>query len=493
MPRRNRKDVGPSDIGPPSGSVERGTSDGSEHERQDPILRAFGRRATEPPREDARAGRGARAARPTLTEGLAEGPRGLLRILGPGIVTGAADDDPSAIATYSQAGSQAGYGLLWTGFFTLPLMIAVQELAQRIALQTGSGLGANLRRKFPAWIVVPAVALLVVSNVITLGADLQAVAAGVQLVSRGLLQASWMIVPVAAALVGFQLFGRYEMLYRTFRWLTLALFAYVAAALVVRPGAMMVLIATFVPHVELSSRFLLTLVAVLGTTLSPYLFFWQPAQEIDVQKAMGRLSIDQRTGVDARELQAARTDTFIGMFFSQLVAYCIILTTAAVLHAHGTTNIQTAADAAQALTPFAGPVAFILFAVGFIGTGLLAIPVLSASAAYAVNEVARIPGTLTGKPRYEPTFYAIIVVATAIGLGMNLLHLNLIQALVIASALSGVTAVPLLMLMTLFGADRRYMADRASRLLSRGLTWISAVGMALAAAALVASPLLQTK
>jgi len=275
-------------------------------------------------------------------------------------------------------------------------MVAVQELAQRIALQTGAGLGVNLRRKFPAWIVAAAVALLFVSNVITLGADLRAVAAGIELLSRGLLRATWVIAPVAAMLVGFQLFANYELLYRTFRWLTVALFAYVAAVFAAHPRSATVLAATFIPHLEFSSQFLLMLVAVLGTTLSPYLFFWQPAQEIDVMQAMGRLSIDEYAGVDDHELQAARTDTFTGMFFSQLVAYCIILTAAAVLYAHGKTDIQTAADAAQALRPLAGPAAFVLFAAGFIGTGLLAIPVLSASAAYAVNEVARIPASLVG-------------------------------------------------------------------------------------------------
>ncbi|MGE7041906.1 NRAMP family divalent metal transporter, partial [Staphylococcus hominis] len=409
-----------------------------------------------------------------------------MRILGPGITTGAADDDPSAIGTYAQAGATAGYGLLWTGLFTLPMMMSVQELAQRIALQTGVGLGAALRRKFPAWVVATAVALLAASNVIVIAADLQAVAAGIELLTHGFLRTSWLIAPVAAALVGFQLLGKYDTLVRTFKWLTLALFAYVGAAFLSHPQPLQVLSATFVPHIEFSSQFLLLLVAVLGTTLSPYLFFWQPAEEIDDQLTAGKLSVEERANVSQEQLQSARADTFIGMFFSQLVAYCIILSTAAVLHNHGKTDIKTAADAAQALTPFAGQIASVLFAAGFIGTGLLAIPVLSTSTAYAINEVSSIPASLAARPKRQPTFYAIIVLATAIGVGINVLNVNVIQALVIASVLSGVAAVPLLVLMTLFGADPHHMGARTSRRLSRTLTWISTAAMAAASIALLA-------
>jgi Mn2+/Fe2+ NRAMP family transporter len=422
--------------------------------------------------------------RPDLAEALREGPRGALRLLGPGITTGAADDDPSAIGTYAQAGAQAGYGLLWIGLFTLPLMISVQELAQRIALQTGAGLAANLRHKFPAWLVGAALAPLVVSNLAILGADLRAVATGVELLTLGSVKASWLIVPIAAALVGFQLLGRYRILFRTLRLLALVLFAYAGAALLVHAPPRAVLVATFVPHLQLSGQFMLTVAAVLGTTLSPYLFFWQPAEEIDRLRAQGMLTVADRAGAGAGQLRAARVDTAVGMLLSQLVAYCIMLTTATVLHGHAGAGIQTAGDAARGLEPIAGPVAFILFAAGFIGTGLLAIPVLSASTAYAINETARIPASLAARPRYQPTFYAIIVAATAMGVAMNLLRLNLIQALVLASALSAVAAVPLLVLMTLYGADRRHMGHRASGWLSQCLTWISAAAMAAATAGL---------
>ena len=437
--------------------------------------------------------RGQGHRRPTITEARQQGLWGWVRILGPGITTGAADDDPSAIATYSQAGAQAGYGLLWTGLFAAPMVMAVQELAQRIALHTGVGMGTALRRKFAAWLVAIAVALLVISNVIILGADLQAVATGAELLTHGWLRASWLVPVVAVLLVGFQLIGQYRTLFQTFKWLSLVLFGYVGAALLSHAPPLTVLKATFVPHAEFSGQFLLTLVAVLGTTLSPYLFFWQPAEEIDDLRADGKMSVKDRAEADHEEIRAARIDTFTGMLFSQLVAYCIILNTAAVLQTHGKIAIKTAAGAAQSLTPIAGSLASTLFALGFIGVGLLAIPVLSASAAFAINEVARIPASLAAKPRRQPTFYAIIVLATAIGVGINLLHFNVIQALVYASVISGVAAVPLLVLMTLFGVDTTHMGNRTSGLLSRSMTWISTAAMTLATLALVATPLLQSR
>jgi NRAMP (natural resistance-associated macrophage protein)-like metal ion transporter len=468
--------------------------DGRGEQRPDPVLRWLGRPAPGPRSEQKRgAQKGQGHRRPTIAEARRQGLWGWLRILGPGITTGAADDDPSAIGTYSQAGAQAGYGLLWTGLFAAPMMMAVQELAQRIALHTGVGMGTALRRKFPVWLVALAVALLALSNIIIIGADLQAVAAGVELLAHQRLHASWLVPVVAVLLVGFQLVGQYRTLFLTFKWLSLVLFAYVGAAILAHPPPLTLLSATFVPHLEFSGQFLLSLVAVLGTTLSPYLFFWQPAEEIDDLRSEGKLSVEDRAEADHEEVRSARVDTFIGMFFSQLVAYCIILSTATVLHAHGKTDIKSAAEAAQSLGPLAGSLASTLFALGFVGVGLLAIPVLSASAAFAINEVARIPASLAAKPRRQPTFYAIIILATAIGVGMNLLHINVIQALVVASIVSGVAAIPLLVLMTLFGADRNHMGNRTSGRLSRSVTWISTAAMTLATLALLATPILQGK
>ncbi|TMD06672.1 MAG: divalent metal cation transporter, partial [Chloroflexi bacterium] len=308
------------------------------------------------------------------------GLRGLLRALGPGLITGASDDDPSGIGTYSQVGSQFGLGLLWTALFTFPLMAAVQELCARIALETGEGLGASLRRKFPRWLVGLAVLGLLIANTINVGADLGAVAAGGALLSRGALKTIWLVVPVAALILGMQIFASYDTIFKIFKWLTLALFAYVVSAIYAHPDLREVLWATFVPHVEFSREFITAMVAVFGTTISPYLFFWQASSEVDELAQAGRVTENRRRGCRTSDLRAARTDVVIGMFFSNLVMYFIILTTAAVLHAHGKTDIQTADQAAAALAPLAGPFAFIVFALGMVGAGLLAIPILSGSA-----------------------------------------------------------------------------------------------------------------
>jgi Mn2+/Fe2+ NRAMP family transporter len=283
-------------------------------------------------------------------------------------------------------GSQFGFGLLWTALFTFPLMAAVQEMCARIALHTGVGLGVSLRRKFPTWLVGSCILALLIANTINIGADLSAVAAGGALLTHGTVESIWLVVPVALLILGLQLFANYTTIFRIFKWLTLALFAYVITAFFAHPHLGAVLKATVVPHVEFSSDFITAIVAILGTTISPYLFFWQASSEVDEMKAAGLTTQAQRRGVKLSELRAARTDIFIGMMFSNVVMYFIILTSAAVLHAHGKTNVQTADQAASALAPLAGQYAFILFSLGMIGTGLLAIPILSGSAAYALKE-----------------------------------------------------------------------------------------------------------
>lgn len=404
----------------------------------------------------------------------------MLRTLGPGLVTGAADDDPSGIGTYSQVGSQFGYGLLWSALFTFPMMAGIQELCARIALQTGVGLGAALRRKFPAWLVGACIAGLVVANTINLGADLAAIAIGIELLTRGLAKEIFLIVPVALLVLAMQLFTSYHLIFQVFRWLTLALLAYVVAAFLSHPDAGQVLRATFVPHLELSAGFLTALVAVLGTTISPYLFFWQATSEVEDQRDNRR-----RRGVSRVVLDRARVDVLAGMLVSQVVMYCIILTGAAVLHAHGKTSIQDAAQAATALEPFAGRFAFVLFASGIIGTGLLAVPIFSSSAAYALKEFLGLSGGLDAKPWRQPTFYAIIVVATGVGVAMNFLHIDPIEALFWTAVVNGLVAPPLMLLIVLLGADRRYMKDRASRGLSKVLTWGATGFMGAAAVAMI--------
>ena len=434
---------------------------------------------------DAAATGGPPAGRTTIEEARRQGPLGLLHLLGPGLITGASDDDPSGIGTYSQVGSQFGYGLLWTAPFTFPLMAAVQELCSRIALQTGVGLGISLRRKFPTWLVGICIFALFAANTINVGADLGAVAAGGSLLTRGAVPQFWLVVPVALLILALQFFVSYALIFKIFKWLTLALFAYVITGFLVHPDLRQVLVASIVPHLELNKDYITALVAIFGTTISPYLFFWQASSEVDEMKAAGKLTEAQRRGVKLSELRAARTDIVIGMLFSNIVMYFIILTTAAVLHAHGKTDIQTADQAAQALAPLAGPWAFVLFAGGMIGTGLLAIPILSGSAAYAVKEFLGLKGALSVKPWYRPTFYGIMALATIAGVGLNLLHIDPIRALFVTAVINGVVAPPLLVLIVLLGSDRNFMAENVSGLVSKSLTWLATIVMGAAAIALL--------
>jgi len=418
----------------------------------------------------------------TVPEPKRRGISGFVHLLGPGLITGASDDDPSGIGTYSQVGSQFGYGLLWLALFTFPLMSAVQELCARIALQTGVGLGASLRRKFPRWLVGIAILGLLAANTFNVGADLGAVAAAGSLLSGGALHALWLVVPVALLIIGMQVFATYATIFKTFKWLTLALFAYVITAFFAHPPLLEVVRATVIPHVEFSKDFVVALVAVLGTTISPYLFFWQASSEVDELAQADATNPERgRRGLRLSELRAARTDVVIGMAFSNLVMYFIILTSAAVLHAHGKTGVQTADQAAAALAPLAGPFAFLVFSVGLIGAGLLAIPILTGSAAYAIKEFFGLGGSLASKPRQRPTFYLILTLATVAGVAMNFIHLDPIRALFIAAVINGVVAPPLLLLIVLLGLDRAVMKRYVSGNVSLALTGMATVLMAAAA------------
>ena len=464
--------------------------------RRDPLLKVLRARQPQSTEEIVQgsqsSGNGASAAgRVHLGEIVRQGPLGWLKLLGPGLITGASDDDPSGIGTYSQVGSQFGYGLLWTALFTFPLMSAVQELCARIALQTGVGLGVALRRKFPTALVGVCVFALMIANTINVGADLGAIGAGGQLLTRGTVSHVWLVVPAGLLVIVLEFFLPYATLFRIFKWLTLVLFAYVATAFIVHPDLRTVVVATFAPHLELKKEFIAALVAVLGTTISPYLFFWQASSEIDQMRASGQVTENERRGVGLQELRAARADILIGMFFSNLVMYFIILVSAAVLHAHGKTDVQTADQAAAALAPIAGPFAFILFAVGLIGTGLLAIPILSASAAYALKEFLGLPGTLAASPRRRPTFYAIIAGAVLAGIGLNFLHIDPLRALFLTAVINGVVAPPLLVLIVLLGSARKFMKDRVSGPVSKVLTWAATALMTLASAALLVTTFLR--
>ena len=412
------------------------------------------------------------------------------QVLGPGLITGASDDDPSGIGTYSQAGSQFGFGVLWTALFTFPLMLAVQEACARIALHTGVGLGTSLRRKFPTWLVGTCVLALFLANTINVGADLGAVAAAGSLLTRGHVNAVWLIPPIAVMILLLQYELPYKVIFRLFKFLTIALFAYVATVIVSHPPLLKTIESTVIPHLEFTSGFIGIVVAILGTTISPYLFFWQASSEVDEMKARGLATEMSRRGVSRRELKDARLDVIVGMAFSQLVMYSIILTGAAVLNAAGKTNIATASQAAEALKPVAGQFAFILFSVGIIGTGLLAVPVLSGSAAYAVKEFFGFRGTLADKARTRPAFYAVLTLALAGGLVISLLGINPIKALVITAIINGIVAPPMLALIALLGRDRKVMGARRSGTLSTTLLWVTTGIMTVAALALLVTAVL---
>ncbi|HYS96967.1 MAG TPA: Nramp family divalent metal transporter [Candidatus Dormibacteraeota bacterium] len=483
--RRARSEPADDDLGRPGAEIA------------DPLLKAVGPGPdTEPAPETLLKGRdrhedeadtGAPAAgRSSIQEVRRKGPIGLLQMLGPGLITGASDDDPSGVGTYSQVGSQFGYGLLWTAVFTFPFMAGVQELCARIALQTGVGLGTSLKRKFPRWVVGLCIAALFVANTINVGADLGAVAAGGSMLTRGVVPQLWLLVPVAVLILALQLFLTYAVIFKIFKWLTLVLFAYVLTGFIVHPDLRQIVMASFVPHIELNKGFIAALVAIFGTTISPYLFFWQASSEVDEMRAAGKLTETARRGVALSELRAARADILVGMFFSNLVMFFIMFTAATVLHAHGKTDIHSAEQAAQALAPLAGPFAFILFAGGMIGTGLLAIPILTGSAAYAVKDFFGLKGALSDKPWYRPTFYAIIALSTIAGLSINLLHVDPIRALFIAAIVNGLVAPPLMVLITLLGSDRKVMGRRQSGRVSLVLTWSATLVMAAGAVVFLA-------
>jgi NRAMP (natural resistance-associated macrophage protein)-like metal ion transporter len=412
--------------------------------------------------------------------------RKTLSALGPGLITGASDDDPSGIGTYSQVGSQLGYGLLWMAVYTLPLMIAVQELCDRISLRTRLGLGVNLRKNYPRGVAFGAVLALLVANAVNLGADLEAVADGVDLLVGNVVPVLWLVIPISIGIFAFQAWGSYSLIFQTFRWMTVALLAYLATVVVVRPDLLVVIGATFVPQIHANSAYLVGLVAVLGTTISPYLFFWQASSEADEQKD-DATSTSSRSSKGHRSLSDARRDVIVGMSLSQAVMWAIILTASAELHAHGITGISTAAQAAGALAPVAGPYAFVLFSIGLIGCGLLAIPVLSGSATYAIKEVTGMRGSFRDKPGQHPLFYTIVGIVTGIGVGLNLLRIDPIEALVYAAVINGLVAPPLIVLIYRLGNDRTVMGRLVSSPLSRALTLVTIVVMSAAAVGLVVS------
>lgn len=406
-----------------------------------------------------------------------------LKILGPGLVTGASDDDPSGIGTYAVAGASLGYATLWTALVTFPLMAAIQFICAKIGLVSGRGLAGVIRQSYPRPLLYAAVGGLCIANTINAGADIGAIAAGINVIVP--IQIELMIIPVALVILGLQIFGSYRLIANIFKWLTLSLFAYIGAALFAHPNSGEVLRATFIPTFSFDSTFLATLVAILGTTISPYLFFWQSSQEVEEEVQMGRVHLWQRKGASDKELKYAAMDVNTGMVFSNVVMYFIILATAATLHVAGRTNIQSAADAAEALRPLAGDASGILLALGLIGAGFLAVPILTGAAAYAMSEAFGWRYGLDANPGMAKQFYAVIVVATLVGMLINFMGINPFDALFWTAVINGFVAPPLLVLIMLVSNDHKIMGDRVNGVGLNIMGWLATVVMFAAAAAMV--------
>jgi NRAMP (natural resistance-associated macrophage protein)-like metal ion transporter len=410
----------------------------------------------------------------------------LIEVMGPGLITGASDDDPSGIATYSQAGAQFGYAIGWTLLFSYPLMCAIQLISAQIGRVTGRGIAGNMRRHSQPWMLYGIVALLLGANTINLGADLGAMAAALKL----LLPVRMPIAVAGFALVSviLQVFVRYTHYVSVLKWLTLSLFAYVATVFVAGVPWGHAASGILFPHLKFSGDYLTVIVAVLGTTISPYLFFWQAGEEVEKEKEDDNAQPLKIAPAQApAEMQRIRWDTYVGMAFSNLVALAIVITTAATLHAHGVTNVTTSSQAAEALKPIAGNFAFTVFAIGIIGTGLLAVPVLAGSAAYAMGEAFKWPVGLGRKANRAKAFYGTIAMAFLLGALLNFSPIDPIKALFWSAVVNGVVAVPVMVMMMVLASRASVMGEFALRPLLKLFGWIATAVMALAAVGMFAT------
>ncbi len=415
--------------------------------------------------------------------------RKFFRVLGPGLVTGAADDDPSGIATYSQTGAQFGYGQLWTAIAMLPLMIAVQEACARIGIVTGKGIAAVVRDNYSKKVLYGVVVLVLIANTINIGADIGALAAAANLI----LPFHFVIWTLffTAFILTLEIFTNYYVYSRILKWLAIALLAYPLTLLIIHLPFQTIVKATILPHFEFSFAFLFIITGVLGTTISPYLFFWEANQEVEEEKAHHELNADGEPKNVWRIVKNMRIDNAFGMFASEAVTWCIIVVTATVLNSHGVTNIATSADAAKALEPLvhtfpnSGYLAKLIFSIGIIGLGLLAIPVLSCSASYAFSEAFSWKEGLNLKLKRAHGFYGVITIATLIGLMINFIGLDPIKALVVTAVINGVVAVPLIFLIAKIAANKKIMGEYASGWLSQVVVWITFISMGAAAVAMI--------
>ena len=423
-----------------------------------------------------------------LSDAVARQPRvpRLRDVMGPGLIAGASDDDPSGIATYSQAGAQFGFSVGWVLLLTYPLMCAIQQVAANIGRVTGRGLAGNMRLHAPAWLLRTLVGLLMLANVINIGADLGAMAAALHLLVAG--PALLYVGGFAALTVLLEVFVRYGAYASILRWLTLSLFAYVGTVFVVDVPWGQVARGLVLPNVTFSADYLTLIVAVLGTTISPYLFFWQAAQEVEEERERPGARPLLRAPEQAEgEFARIRLDTYVGMGFSNLIALFIVITTAATLHAHGVTDIQTSSQAAEALRPIAGEFAFTIFALGIVGTGMLALPVLAGSAAYALGEALGWHVGLERRPARARRFYLAIAVATVAGAALNFTALDPVRALIWSAVVNGVVAVPVMAMMMLLACRSDVMGPYTLGPVLRGVGWLATAVMLVAAVAMFAT------
>ncbi len=412
--------------------------------------------------------------------------RQVLRSLGPGLITGASDDDPAGIATYSIIGASLGYAPLWLTLLTLPMMSAVQFTCAKIGLVTKRGLAGILRDHYPRPVLYLAVFLLFFANTLNVGADIAAIADAIKLLIP--IPEMVTVLCVGVVIVALQIAGSYHLISRIFKWLTFALFAYIATAFLVKVDLNQALRHTFIPSFTFNKEWVTAVVAILGTTISPYLFFWQANQEVEELKEE-QTDTSKKRGVSKekidRKIEFAAIDVNVGMFFSNAVMYFIILTCAATLHANGQTDIKTATDAAKALEPLAGPSSKALFACGLIGTGLLAIPVLTGSAAYALSETFGWKSSLNERFFGAKEFYLCIIVSTALGILFNVFGINAMTALFWSAIINGVVAPPVLILIMLMSNNKDVMGSRTNGKLTNSLGWATAVVMSAAAIAML--------
>ena len=412
-------------------------------------------------------------------------PHGVFRSLGLGLITGAADDDPSAIGTYASAGAAFGPSFLWTSPATFPMMIAVVYLSSKLGQVAGQGLTAVIRNHFPRWVLCLVVLGIVIGNTCEAGADIGGVSAALNLLIP--IPIVWLVIPATIFILSLQLFGSYELIRNVFRWLALALCAYIGSAFLAKPELWPVLKGTFVPALHWNTVFLTTLVAVMGTTLSPYLYVWQADQEVEEDISMGRRRLTDRMGTTKEELRHSAWDISVGMFFSNLMMYFIILSTAATLFRAGQHEVNTAAEAAQALRPLAGNAAGVLFAIGVVGVGFLAIPVMTTGAAYSICQAFGWKHGLHTKISEAKEFYFIIVACHVAAMSVNFIGLNPIKALVWAGVVQGFLAPPLMLLIMLMTNNPKIMGQWVNTAGANVLGWITTAATFAAAGGLIVS------